>query len=80
MAYADVSTVRRRHYRSEALLEGLLERIAALDAPGSPTALRSILAVSPTALDEAAASDRRDPVGPLHGIPVLIKDNVEVAG
>jgi amidase len=80
MAYADVFTLRRRNHRSEALVESLLERIAAWDAPDSPTALRSILAVSPTALDEAGACDGHDPVGPLHGIPVLIKDNVEVAG
>ncbi len=47
-------------------------------------ALRAVIAVSPDALDQAAASDAAwrvgQPRGPLEGIPVLIKDNVQVAG
>ncbi len=78
--YADVFTLRRQPARSEAVVGALLERVAALDAPGSPTALRSVLAVSGTALPEARACDQADPVGPLHGVPVLVKDNIEVAG
>jgi len=64
--------------------EGLLGRIDSLDRPGTPTSLRSVLAVSAIALDEAAACDvRRDRgecVGPLHGLAVLVKDNIEVRG
>ncbi len=80
LAYADVFTLRRRVGTAEALVEVLLDRVTALDAPGSPTALRSVLAVSETAISEARACDRSDPAGPLHGVPVLVKDNIEVAG
>ena len=80
IAYADVFALRRRAGTAEALVEVLLGRITALDAPGSPSALRSVLAVSGTAISEARACDRSDPSGPLHGVPVLVKDNIEVAG
>jgi amidase len=80
LAYTDVFTLRRAGVPAETLVGELLSRIAELDAPSSPTALRSVLAVSETALDDAAACDRSEPLGPLHGIPVLVKDNIEVAG
>ncbi len=80
LAYADVFTLQRERVPALVLTEGLLERIAVLDADGSPTALRSVLAVSGTALTEAQAADEGGGGGPLHGIPVLVKDNIEVAG
>jgi amidase len=80
IAYADVFALRRRAGTAEAVVEFLLARITALDAPGSPSALRSVLAVSETAISEARACDRSDPSGALHGVPVLVKDNIEVAG
>ncbi len=88
LAYADVFTLQREHVRAELLVECLLERIAVLDAPapGSHGSLRSVLAVSAIAQDEARAQDqalsRNDeaPAGPLRGVPVLVKDNIEVAG
>ncbi|HEY0935404.1 MAG TPA: amidase [Trebonia sp.] len=47
-------------------------------------ALGAVLAVSPDVLEQAAASDAAWrsglPRGPLEGIPVLVKDNVQVAG
>ena len=60
------------------LVEGYLDRIAAYDATGP--ALRSIISVHPEALSQAAALDeerlRSGRRGPLHGIPVLLKDNI----
>ena len=56
-------------------------RIAAIDRKG-PT-LRSVLVLNPDALAQARVLDderRRGQVrGPLHGVPILIKDNIETA-
>jgi amidase len=65
------------------ITDNLLRRIDEIDRPDTPTALRSVLAVSERALDEARASDDRRRAGtarPLEGIPVLVKDNIEVVG
>jgi amidase len=62
-----------------ALTQAYLERVDALDAQ-----LGSVLAVHPIALADAEASDARRRAGagprPLEGVPVLVKDNVAVAG
>jgi len=59
--------------------QAYLDRIAALDRQG-PT-LRAVLETNPEALAIADAMDgerRRGKVrGPLHGIPVIIKDNID---
>lgn len=64
---------------SVALVEAYLARIDAIDRAG-PT-LRSVIAISPDAMDQARAADRRRLTrkmpGLLEGIPVLIKDNIE---
>ena len=52
-----------------------LERIAAVDPQ-----LHSVLAVDPTAIDQARSVDAGSLRGPLAGQPVLIKDNIEAAG
>ncbi len=80
LAFADVFALRRQGVPARVLVDGLLQRIAALDDPESPTALRSVLAVSESARDDARDCDATEPRGPLHGIPVLVKDNIQVAG
>jgi amidase len=64
---------------SEAITRAYLARIAAMDRAGPK--LRSVIAVTPDAVAQARASDARRKagrmLGPLDGIPVLIKDNIE---
>ena len=66
---------------SRALTAAYLARIALIDAAG-PT-LRSVIERNPDALSIAAAMDAERRAGkvrgPLHGIPVLIKDNIDTA-
>ncbi len=63
---------------SVALVKKYLARIEEIDRRG-PT-LRCVLELNPNALSIAAALDRerksKGPRGPMHGIPVLIKDNI----
>ena len=67
---------------SEALTAAYLKRIAAVDDSGPM--LSSVIELNPQAEDEARALDAERKSGkvrgPLHGIPILIKDNVDVAG
>jgi amidase len=62
-----------------ALTQHYLDRIAEVNP-----ALHAVIAVLPDALEQAAASDAAwesgRPRGALEGIPVLVKDNVQVAG
>jgi amidase len=64
------------------LAQAALDRIAALDRQGP--ALHAVIATDPAALDaadrldaELAGGKRR---GPLHGIPILVKDNIAATG
>jgi amidase len=70
-----------RRVTSRQLVELYLERIRTIDQSGP--ALRSVLAVNPRALDEATRLDNERAGGrtrgPLHGIPILVKDNIETA-
>ena len=66
---------------ARSLAEKYLARIDAIDKNGP--AINAIIELNPDALAIADALDkeRRDkgPRGPLHGIPVLIKDNIDTA-
>jgi amidase len=62
--------------------QALLQRIAAIDDAGPE--LRSVLAVNADAIAEAGRRDAERDAGlergPLHGVPVLVKDNIEALG
>ena len=66
---------------SEKLVELCLARIAAYDHAGPK--LNAIIALNPKALETARALDAerkaKGPRSPLHGIPVLLKDNYDTA-
>src|ERR1035438_671780 len=66
---------------ARSLAEKYLARIAAVDRSGP--SLHSIIELNPDALAIADSLDAerksRGPRGPLHGIPVLIKDNIATA-
>ena len=66
---------------ARSITEMYLHRITEIDRAG-PT-LNSVIEINPDALAIADALDaeRREhsPRGPLHGIPVLIKDNIDTA-
>src|SRR5919107_1353639 len=63
------------------LTEMYLERIERIDRRGA--ALNSVIETNPDALSIAEALDRERKAGrvrgPLHGVPVLIKDNIDTA-
>ena len=42
--------------------------------------INAVIALDPTAIDQARSVDARGLRGPLAGVPVLIKDNIEAAG
>jgi amidase len=68
-------------FTARSIAEKYLARIEALDKQGP--AINSVIEVNPDALAmaEAADKERKEKTGhgPLHGIPVLIKDNIDTA-
>src|SRR5689334_22514491 len=68
-------------YTARSLAEKYLERIGEIDKRGP--AINAVIEVNPDALDIADALDKerreKGVRGPLHGIPVLIKDNIDTA-
>jgi amidase len=69
-------------HTAHGLAERYLARINELDRKGD-LPLRSVIELNPDALAIASALDKerkeKGPRGPLHGIPVLIKDNIATA-
>lgn len=64
---------------SSSLTQFYLDRIEAIDRSGPN--LQSVLAINPDAIAQAEASDTRrkngETLGPLDGVPILFKDNIE---
>jgi amidase len=68
-------------FTARSITEKYLDRIEAIDQKGP--AIKSVIEVNPDALVIADALDKerkeKGPRTPLHGIPVLIKDNIDTA-
>jgi amidase len=73
--------MQRGEISAEELVNWYLDRVDAIDRSGP--ALNSMIEVNPDALDIARALDREwkssGPRGPLHGIPVVLKANIDTA-
>ena len=84
-AYAEVdiaglqARMARGELNSRQLTQAYLDRIAAIDKAGP--ALNAVIELNPDALKDADARDAERKAGrargPLHGIPVLLKDNID---
>lgn len=74
-----VEALNRKEITSEALVELYLDRIAAVDKAGPR--LRAVLSLNPDALAEAKLLDKLRQEGKikgaLHGVPIMLKDNIE---
>jgi len=74
-----VEALQKGEITSEALVQLYLDRIEAVDKSG-PT-LQAVLVVNPDVLAEAKKLDTMRAAGmvkgPLHGVPILLKDNIE---
>jgi len=68
-------------YTASAIAEKYLERIAEIDKQG-PT-VNSVLEINPDGVEIARSLDKerkeKGARGPLHGIPILVKDNIDTA-
>ena len=68
-------------YTARSIAEKYLARIAAIDKSGP--SVNSVIETNPDALGIAEVLDKerkeKGPRGPLHGIPILIKDNIATA-
>ena len=60
---------------AQANTRAALKRIRALNPK-----VNAVIAIDPTAMDQARALDRSGKRGPLFGMPILIKDNIEAVG
>jgi Asp-tRNA(Asn)/Glu-tRNA(Gln) amidotransferase A subunit family amidase len=80
---ADIHAAFQAHtLTAHQLLQMYLDRIAAYDKKGP--AINCVISLNPKAMEEAdrldAAFAKSGFVGPLHGIPILVKDEIDAAG
>lgn len=79
LAWASIKDIYQRmdagQLSSETLAAQFLERIKQIDQAGP--SLKAVLETNPDALKLAAELDHKRADGPLHGIPVLLKDNID---
>lgn len=68
--------IRSRQVSSREVVTAHIERIEAVN--GTINAVTRVLVDS--ALAAADAADRREPTGPLHGVPFTIKENIDLTG
>ena len=73
--------MRSGRFTARSLVRKYLDRIDDIDKGGP--AIHSVIEINPDAMSIAESLDRerkeKGPRGPLHGIPVLIKDNIDTA-
>src|ERR1044071_9473523 len=67
--------IRARSVSPMEVAESHLERIEALNPR-----LNAIVTLAPDLLDRAAVLTRSEPIGPLYGMPLTIKDTIDTAG
>jgi len=67
--------IRARSVSPVEVAESHLERIEALNPR-----LNAIVTLAPDLLDRAAVLTRSEPIGPLYGMPLTIKDTIDTAG
>lgn len=72
--------IRARHFSCVEVTDSVLERIAAKN----PALNAIVFDLSDTAREQARAADeavaRGDELGPLHGVPVTVKENIDLVG
>ncbi|WP_439657738.1 amidase family protein [Lentzea sp. HUAS TT2] len=70
--------------RLERLLTGRLSSVTLteqlLDQAERTAGLGAFITLTERALDLAHLADQTEPIGPLHGLPIAVKDNIHVAG
>ncbi|MFC4698712.1 amidase [Glaciecola siphonariae] len=80
-AHALAAKIATQEIRAEQAVEAYLARIEALDRQGPR--IQAVLNINAQALNIAKERDKQvkagNIVGPLHGVPVLVKDNVETS-
>lgn len=70
--------LRSKEITCEQVVQGYLDRIEQFDRQGP--AINSLITINPLALEHARALDRQtDPQGALYCVPVVVKDNINVA-